>query len=172
MASNLEFIGKFEVTGTVQTLDCDNVFSDAYKSYFIKVSLKESSSGNDQWIRIRLIDNSGSVISDSEYDYAQYVMPSNTGFYDTNRAENQDNITYSGIGYVDGPGQGGEMYIHNPADSASYTFMTASSSTTVTGHQYTVKGIAFHEVAETIRGIRFYSTAYFGSGSVSIYGVK
>ena len=38
MASNLEFIGKFEVTGTVQTLDCDNVFSDAYKSYFIKVS--------------------------------------------------------------------------------------------------------------------------------------
>ena len=28
MATNLDFINSIEVTGTVQSLDCDNVFTD------------------------------------------------------------------------------------------------------------------------------------------------
>lgn len=172
MATNLQFIQKFEVTGTVQTLDCDNVFTDKYDVYFFKVALKESSSGNDQWIRIRLIDNSGSVISDSEYDYAQLVMPSNTSFYDTNRATGQDVILYSGIGYTDDTGNGGSLYVYNPNDSSSYTFFQAQAGSTVGNVLYGTKGIAVHKSAETIRGIRFLSTAYWGSGTVSVYGVK
>ena len=110
MSTNLQFIKQFEITGgLVQTLDCDNIFSDSYDVYFFTVSLKESSPGNDQWIRMRLIDNSGSVISDSEYDYAQLTMPSNSSFYDTARGAGQDNLTYAGIGYADDTGNSSSM---------------------------------------------------------------
>ena len=173
MATNLQFIKEFEITGgLVQTLDCDNIFSDSYDVYFFTVSLKESSPGNDQWIRMRLIDNSGSVISDSEYDYAQLTMPSNSSFYDTARGAGQDNLTYAGIGYADDTGNSSSMYVYNPYDSSSYTFLTAQASTTVTNIGYGTKGIGVHKSAETIRGLRFYTTTYWGSGKVSVYGVK
>jgi len=172
MSTNLEFIQEFEVTGTVQTLDCDNVFTDKYDVYYLTVALKESSAGNAQWIRMRLIDNSGSVITASEYDYAQLVMPSNSGFYDTNRASGQNVILYGGIGYTDDTGNGGSLYVYNPNDSSSYTFLQAQAGSTVGNVLYGTKGISVHKSTETIRGIRFLTSAYWGSGTVSVYGVK
>jgi hypothetical protein len=172
MATNLEFINSFEVSGTVQLLDCDNIFSDKYDVYYLTVALKESSAGNEQWIRIRLIDNSGSVISDSEYDYAQLTMPGNSAYYDTGRATGQAQILYSGIGYTDDTGNGGGLYVYNPNDSSSYTFLQAQAGSTVGNVLYGTKGISVHKSTETIRGIRFLTTAYWGSGKVSVYGVK
>jgi len=171
MATNLQFIQQFEITGTVQTLDCDNIFSTNYDVYFFSYELKESSSGNDQWIRMRLIDNSGSVISDSEYDYAQLVLPSNATYYQTVGVA-QDNWTYAGVGYSDDTGNAGSIYIYSPNDSGSYTYLTTQASSTVTNIAYGTKGIGVHKVAETIRGLRFYTTTYWGSGTVSVYGVK
>ena len=172
MATNLEFIQEFEVTGTVQTLDCDNIFSDRYDVYYLTVALKESSAGNDQWIRIRLIDNAGSVISDLEYDYAQLTMPSNSAFFDTTRGTSQAQILYGGIGYSDDTGNGGSLYVYNPYNSSSYTFLQAQAGSTVGNVLYGTKGISVHKSAETIRGIRLLTTAFWGSGKVSVYGVK
>ena len=172
MATNLEFIQEFEVTGTVQTLDCDNIFSDRYDVYYLTVALKESSAGNDQWIRIRLIDNAGSVISDLEYDYAQLTMPSNSAFFDTTRGTSQAQILYGGIGYSDDTGNGGSLYVHNPYNSSSFTFLQAQAGSTVGNVLYGTKGISVHKSAETIRGIRLLTTAFWGSGKVSVYGVK
>jgi len=172
MATNLEFINSFEVSGTVQLLDCDNIFSDTYDVYYFDVALKESSAGNDQWIRIRLIDNAGSVISDLEYDYAQLTMPSNSAFFDTTRGTSQAQILYGGIGYSDDTGNGGSLYVYNPYNSSSYTFLQAQAGSTVGNVLYGTKGISVHKSAETIRGIRFLTTAFWGSGKVSVYGVK
>ena len=173
MATKLEWIEDFEITGgTVQTLDCDNIFSDSYDVYFFTVTLNESSSGNDQWVRIRLINSTGGIITTSNYDYAQYTMPANATYYDTARGANQDNFTYSGIGYADDTGNSGSMYIFNPYDSGSYTFLNAQASSTVGTVLHGTKGIGVYKVAETIRGVRFYTTTYWGSGKVQVYGVK
>lgn len=171
MAGNLEFINSFEVTSTVQSLDCDNVFSADYDVYYLTVALKESSAGNDQWIRIRLIDNAGSVITASEYDYAQLVMPANASFYDTNRATGQAQILYGGIGYTDDTGNGGGLYVYNPNDSSSYTFLQAAAGSTIGNVLLGTKGISVHKSAETIRGINFHTTAFWGSGTVRVYGL-
>ena len=112
MATNLEFIQEFEVTGTVQSLDCDNIFSDKYDVYYLTVALKESSAGNDQWIRMRLIDNSGSVITASEYAYAQLNLISNTSFNES-RSGGTTAILYGGIGYSDDTGNGGSLYVYS-----------------------------------------------------------
>jgi len=171
MATNLQFIQEFEVTGTVQSLDCDNVFTDKYDVYFLKVALKESSAGNDQWIRMRLIDNSGSVITASEYDYAQLTLIASSSFSEL-KGTGQAQILYGGIGYSDDTGNGGGLYVYNPNDSSSYTFLQAQSGSTVGGTLYGGKGISVHKSAETIRGINFHTTAFWGSGTVSVYGVK
>ena len=172
MSTNLQFIKEFEITGTlVQNFDCDNIFSSDYDAYFFTYELKESSSGNDQWVRMRLIDSSGSVISDSEYDYAQLVLPSNATYYQTVGVA-QDNWTYAGVGYSDDTGNAGSIYIYSPNDSGSYTYLTTQASSTVGNTLYGTKGIGVHKAAETIRGLRFYTTTYWNSGSVSVYGVK
>ncbi len=171
MATNLEFITSFEVTGTVQSLDCDNIFSDEYDVYYLTVALKESSSGNDQWIRMRLIDNAGSVITATEYAYAQLNLIANTSFNE-GRSGGANAILYGGIGYSDDTGNSAGLYVYNPNDSSSYTFLQAQSGSTVGGTLYGGKGISVHKSAETIRGINFHTTAYWGSGTVSVYGVK
>jgi len=170
MAGSLEFINSFEVTGTVQFLDCDNIFSDKYDVYYLTVALKESSPGNDQWIYTRLIDNSGTVITASEYDYAQLNLISNASFTDT-RAVGANGILFGGIGYSDDTGNSAGVYIYNPNDSSSYTFLQAQSGSTVSGTLWGGKAISVHKSAETIRGIRFYTINYWGSGTVRVYGL-
>ena len=174
MATNLEFINSFELNTQTLTylIDCDNVFSDKYDVYCIKIWAKEYASGNQQWLRIRYLDNTGTVITALEYDYAQLTMPSNAAFYE-NRGTNADNILYSGTGYTDETGSSAIIYVYNPYDSSSYTFQHGQSGITVGGICYALKGISVHKSAETIRGIRFYTDpGVMGYYKISFYGVK
>ena len=171
MAGNLEFIQEFTVSGTVQSLDCDNVFSADYDVYYLTVALKESSPGNDQWIRMRLIDNTGTVITATEYAYAQLNLIA-SGSFNESKSGGANAILFGGIGYSDDTGNGGGLYVYNPNDSSSYTFLQAQSGSTVGGTLYGGKAISVHKSAETIRGINFHTTAFWGSGTVSVYGVK
>ena len=173
MATNLEFITNFQASGQkTQIIDCDNVFSDNYDVYCIKLYALENTAGNNQWVRIRYIDNTGTVITASEYDYAQLTMPSNAVFYE-NRATSQNNILYSGIGFTDDTGDNTIFYVYNPYNSSSYTFQMGQSSFMVGSVVYGAKGISVHKSAETIRGIRFYTDpAAMGAWNISFYGGK
>ena len=51
-------------------------------------------------------------------------MNSNAAFYETKNT-NQSADSYSGIGYADDTGNGGTMYVFNPYNNSSYTFMIA-----------------------------------------------
>ena len=79
MAGNLELINSFEVTSTVTSFDCDNVFSANYDVYMIAIDGIQEVTAK-QWLRIRFLDSTGTVINASEYDYAQLRMPSNGAF--------------------------------------------------------------------------------------------
>ena len=70
MATNLEFIKETITTVDRQTsVSLTDCFSDQYDVYAIIVNAQTYNATAEQ-LDVRLIDSSGSVISDSEYDYA------------------------------------------------------------------------------------------------------
>ena len=84
MATKLEFINKTDITDGVVTVNVDNVFSSQYEVYqiifegiFHNLDVSNGIEG------IRFIDNSGSVISGSEYEYAVLNLIASTSFSET-----------------------------------------------------------------------------------------
>lgn len=173
MATNLEFIDSFEVTSSTSAFSCDNVFSDKYDVYNIVASgicLVGTTQTN---LDMRLIDNSGSVISATEYDFASLVLNANTSFSEGKYINGS--LWNNVFGKDDGvEGSSASIYIFNPYDSSSYTFMQSQASgdngTALVGY----KNIGVHKVAETIRGFQLLETATrpFDEGKISVYGVK
>jgi hypothetical protein len=171
--SNLRLINETEITSTVTSVDVDNIFSADFDIYKIVLDgVQESSSGNHQWVRMRFINSSGSIISASEYDYAHLRMIASSAFAEEKNT-NQDNILYAGLGYTDDYGTNAVAYIFNPYSSSSYTFALGQSSFTAGASNQNAKGIGVHKSTETIRGIRFYqSSGSMGSGFIRIYGLR
>ena len=173
MATNLQFIKS--VSGTsVGTLDVTGIFSANYDVYQITITKMEQTANG--WNEMRFLDSGGSVISDSEYDYAVLELKSNTSYSETRTtgANAIETIMYSGTGSAVAGGL--SMYIYNPYDSSSYTFLTMQSNGFRDGTgQYGSKQISVHKSAEQLSGVHFISG---GSGSVfttldvSVYGVK
>jgi len=175
MATNLEFINSFKnTTGGIATFQLTNIFSDKYDVYKIVYEYK----GNDisGYVRFKLIDSGGSVISDAEYSKASLAMRSYNTFF-----ENKNNGTSTNmgeVGYNQDFGAGGEMTIFNPYDSSSFTFAINSNAggTTSGGNLFGYKSINSHNVAEQITGLEFSVTGggsyYFNYIQASIYGVK
>ena len=175
MAGNLEFINSFKnTTGGIATFQLTNIFSDKYDVYKIFYEYK----GNDVsgYVRFKLIDSGGSVISDAEYAAASLAMRSYNTFF-----ENKNNGTKTNMGeagYNQDFGAGGEMTIFNPYDSSRFTFAINSNAggTTSSGDLFGYKSINAHQVAEQITGLEFSVTgggSYdFDYISASVYGVK
>ena len=170
--SSLRLINETEITSTVTQVDVDNIFSEDFDIYKIVLDgVQESSSGNHQWVRMRFINASGSVITANEYHYAQHRMTT-TGLAEE-KAENQDNILYTGLGYTDDYGTNAVAYIFNPYSTDLYTFTLGQCSFATGGNNQIAKGLGSHKSAERIRGIRFYqSSGSMGSGFIRIYGLR
>ena len=169
MATNLEFIKSASGT-SVSSLSVTDCFSADYDVYAFFIVKQDTTADGDT--HLRFIDSGGSVITASEYDTAQLSLGSYATFGE-GRATNADRIYNVHQGQAVSAENGGSInYIYNPNDSSSYTFLQAQSGSTVGGTLYGGKGISVHKSAETIRGINFHTTAYWGSGTVSVYGVK
>jgi hypothetical protein len=174
MAGNLEFINSFEITGSTSAFSCDNVFSDKYDVYNIiasGISLVGTTQTN---LSMRLIDNTGSVISGAnDYAFASLGMSSNTTF--SEYKDGSGSLILNAFGKDDGiEGSSSSIYVHNPNDSSSYTFVQwqagGDNGTALEGY----KGIGVYPTAETIRGFQLLETATrpFDEGTISVYGVK
>ena len=115
--SALRFIN--ETTGSsVSSVDITDVFSSDYDIY--KITGVGNFSNTNRFIYFRFINSSGSVITSSNYDYANYVMETNTSFSES-RATSQDHIerlVYSS----NGNDFGFQIYVFNPNNIDSYTF--------------------------------------------------
>jgi len=168
---NLEFINSF-TSGSVTSFSIDNIFSDDYDVYYITGNTGSSNFTNDG-IALRLLDNTGTIITATEYDKARLLMISNAAFQEV-RATASDYL-YSGIMYMKGDSSGGGgfgLYIYNPYDSSSYTFALSQNTFQTTAGLGSNKFIGVHKVAETIRGINLSSTETMNAVEVSVYGVK
>ncbi len=84
MATKLEFINKTDVTDGVVTVNVDNVFSSEYEVYqIIFVGIFHNLDISNGIEGIRFIDNSGSVISGSEYEYAVLNLIASSSYTET-----------------------------------------------------------------------------------------
>ena len=172
--SALNFISSVEISSSQSTTNVDNIFSSTYDNYKIILRAMSTVGTSDTQLNARLIDNSGSVISDSEYDYSVFQLNSSYGFTD-NKNTNWNLINR--ISFLDQSpdSQGTVLYVYSPYVSSKYTFMNWQTTHHRGGDAEGLKGIAIHKSTEIIRGIQFYD-AYtdrpYNTGQILVYGVK
>ena len=170
MAGSLEFIKSASGT-SVSTLDVTDCFSADYDVYKIVTSKVDLVSNGYQ--RIRFI-SSGGVDSSSVYDTAFLELTAYTGFSSI-RFTNDDKIYYWNYsGNASSHIGGSVLYVFNPYDSSSYTFMKCQSATNSYQPAVGVKSIGVQKVAQQVTGfaLGFGSTYTFTNITVNVYGVK
>jgi len=176
MATKLEFINRTEVTDGVVTVNVDNVFSSEYQSYqiifdgiFHNLNISNGIEG------IRFIDNSGSVISGSEYEYAVHNILANSSFTET-RSTSATEIQLVMIADQLSDGQAnGVLTVYKPNDSSSFTFTNFQGMGKNSSQPRGQRAVGVHKNAETIRGFQFVETNSgrpFGGGSIITYGIR
>ena len=169
MAGSLEFIKSASGT-SVTNLSVTDCFSADYEVYYVSMTKLDKST--EEWTNVKLVNASG-VTSGSNYDNARLQVSSYTTFGE-HRVTGQTswtNITFQSIGTADGVGFG--MYIFNPSDSSSYTFMKHQASSFYSSQGMVgTKGIGVYKVAEAITGVNILSSNNFDNITINVYGVK
>ena len=171
MATNLEFIKSVDVTSATTNVDITNCFSDKYDVYKIVLSRLDISTNGHYYLR--LFDSTGTIISASEYDNADLQLSADRAFIEHNNTNDTEFQYIASLGSATANSNGSVIYVFNPYDSSSYTFITWQSSGW-TGALRAYKGIGLHKSAETITGVRFITKQTNGTEnvSISVYGVK
>ena len=173
MATNLEFI-KSASGISVSSLSVTDCFSDRYDVYLITSDTFNPNANVNG--KFRLIDSGGSVISASEYAYANLNCRTYNTFSDNRSAS--DNfmgyIFYSDANQTHSAGLA--LYIYNPYDSSSYTFSQHQDSDFNAGSGgggLGRKAIGVHKSAEQITGINFFpDSSATADLSINVFGVK
>jgi len=174
MATNLQFIKEVSISASTSSTSVDNVFSSDYDVYCIVCRGFSTVGTSGTFLGVRFIDNSGNVVTDAEYDWADLELRSDAGFSD----DNDEGATFMRLqGAFDQKPEstGAVIYVYNPSDSGSYTFITTQSSGSTGGNGRGGKGIGVHKTAETVRGFAIIETVAsrpYDSGNISVYGVK
>ena len=176
MATELQFINKTDITDGVVTVNVDNVFSSQYEVYqiffegvFHNLDVSNGIEG------IRFIDNSGSVISDSEYAYAVKNMIVDASFSQTaSTSDTTLQVVMIADQLTDGHASG-VLTVYNPNDSSTFTFTQFQGMGNNSSQARGQKAVGVHQNSETIRGFQLIETNSgrpFGGGSIITYGVK
>mgnify|MGYP003121427173 CR=1 FL=1 len=172
MSESLKFIKKSSTTSATSSLEVTDCFSDSYDVY--KVIFEMNSMTAEGVVAVRLIDGSG-VDSTANYDYAIKHLKDTTA---SSESRVTGNTSWNNIWYGEGSVGGFVvMYVHNPYNSSSHTFMNykntghylASSTSTMYGGF----GIGVHRVAEQITGIAAIQTSSrLENANILVYGVE
>jgi len=173
--TNLQFIKSVSSTGT-SSVDITNIFTDKYDVYCIKSDTFEIVGTSSQNLYRRLLDSTGTVISDTEYASATLEGRAWDSSFIESRSTSQNYMaTSSYINDDSTEGTGFVQYIYNPYDSSSYTFsqtQTSSWNNNASRGLVMRKGISVHKNAEQITGIRYYVAGGTFTFKASVYGVK
>ena len=177
MSTNLEFI-KSASGSSVSSLSVTDCFSANYDVYMVSIS-KWDYVGTSSAGGMRFIDSGGSVISDSEYVFADLQMRSYNSFQELTPSTFGSSTSTSLLVGIDSGGgnveytTGFTAFIYNPFDSSSYTFTNFQTSSSTSGSGIGYKGIGAHQVAEQITGINFIDRVGGNiSATINVYGVK
>ena len=173
--SNLRLINETSFTD-VASVNIDNVFSADFDIYKMTLDMGKSSAGVVS-VEHRLINSSGSVVSASNYDFANLKVDSGGSFTTNDRATNSNDIR--GLGQVgtdvNTHSAGAVAYYFNPFSSSSYTFLTMQSSYFADAspdRYFGYKGVAVLKQTASMSGINIFSVSGNYTGTVRIYGLR
>jgi len=169
MATNLRFI-KSATSSSSSTASITDVFSSTYDVYAIQIGWEKQTSGN---VNLRLLDSGGSSISAAEYDFAYLQTASfNTfGLYNQTGQTSFPEVFFASTTV----GGGVILYVFNPNDSSSYTFIQGQYTGYYDGAGGGGQGRKFngvHKVTEQITGIELVCQSGTISATIDAYGVK
>jgi len=170
MAGSLEFIKQISTSGKVTNFDFTDIFDKGFNQYTITLKINEAS--GDGYIGLHFFDDSGTVITDSEYDLAGLELKSETSFDSSWRGVNQFQIAPIITGGKALTGGGATIQIFNADDSSSFTFVTAQSAMNRDSGLRGTKTIGVHKVAEKVSGVRFRVQSQTYDMTATVYGVK
>jgi len=171
MATELQFIKS--VSGTdVSSIDITDIFSANYDVYQINI-IEYINSDLSNFFYMRLLDSSGTVISATEYSWANLNMRGYSSFSENKSASDSafNNIGYSQSNSISSTAN--NINIYNPYDSSSYTFANWQGALWVQGYGVSgAKAIGVHKSAEQITGVSFIANNSINSIKANVYGVK
>ena len=171
MATNLQFIQS--ASGTyVSIFSITNCFSSEYDIYQINI-VEYINDDLSDFFAMRFIDSGGSVISDTEYAYANLNMRSYSSFSENKSGSTSEinNIGYSQSNSTSSTAN--NINIFNPFDSSSFTFVKWQGAINVHGFGGAgAKAIGCHKNAEQITGVSFHAGNSINSIKVNLYGIK
>jgi len=108
---------------SVTTMSVTDVFTSDFDIY--KITLY-SESALEQETHIRLINSSGSIITATNYNYAQLFLRSYSAFSEVRSAG--DSILRLITGSEDNYGGNAVVWVFNPTNTSSYTFILSQMS--------------------------------------------
>jgi hypothetical protein len=159
--------------GSDRRLDFQNVFTSDYDVYKIVTNGLDHGQGNRQVTNLRVMNSSG-VVSTSNYDLAGLNLKSNGSSVEQKTVGGTSWSPILGDGF--GQGSGSVMYIFNPTDTSSYTFMVNQYAMyyDIAGPLNGGKQVGVYKVTDEITGISYFDngTLFFSGGTISIYGVQ
>ena len=170
--SALRLINETEVTSGVASVSVTDVFTDDFDIY--KITFTDMEIQSDSYTNMRFINSSGSVVSASSYDNAVQGIYSFTSFGEL-RGTNEtsvENLNYLYPNSYD-DGNGNTLYIFNPTNSSSYTFVIHQGSGMANGvGNYNFKGIAVLKETSSITGINLFRTGNINNIKIRTYGLR
>lgn len=168
--SALRLINETSAT-SVASISVTDVFTSDFDIYKVIINNLDIATAN--YMRVRLINSSGSIISASNYDYAFLSMLANTTFAE---GRSTNNVYFSvnesqGSGTADGTGL--IFYLFNPFSSSSYSFLLTQSSTFDGTNNRNTKGIGVLKQTASMTGMNiFANTGNIDNITVKTYGLR
>lgn len=171
---NLEFIKSFESSTDTSSKNITDMFVAPYEK-FVVIIKEMQTSASGRYAEFRFIDNTDTVKTDANYDYAFRQHPSYTSFHDRYAVNQQQ-----GRGLVIDPqtlaeSGGVQCTVLNPLDSGKYTSILFQGAYTNTGGGFeSLKGVCTYTTLNVITGMSFFfsSSSNIDGLNVSVYGVK
>lgn len=176
MAGQLQFITSVNITSSQSSTTVDNVFTDEYKVYKIVTANFTLAGTNVVDLDGRFIDNSGSVISASEYLTSHLLW---YNYQDSTEQRSTSNTKiprmFGRTNGTTGLVSGSVNYVYSPTNTSSNTFVISQSSADSGDGILGARGFGCHSVEEAIRGFQIVETngsRPYNNGIISVYGVK
>ena len=169
VVGNLEFIKSETITTSVSSIDITDIFSNKYDNYCI-VFYTVASTANA--LRGNLLDTSGTLLNGVHYDNAMLNMLDSTGFTESRTS---GDTRWERVSIHSPTGQNATMFVFNPYNASSYTFVMTQGSTYYGAAgigAYGQKQIGVYKQTSSVGGIRFTTAAgTLDSGKISVYGL-
>ena len=172
--SNLRFLNETTVGSSVSSVDVKDVFNSNFDVYKIVVPQMTTAGTASTDVAIRFINSSGTVITSSQYDYANLAVRHYTSFGE----EKATNGTYiQKFGQADQEPEGTSIvaYVFYPSDSTSYTFVAWENSYNFGSGAGGGAGVSVLTEFSSVTGFQLYAvsqTRPFDNSKIRTYGIR